>query len=186
MGMEHELARVAERRLDHRPFPLTQHRSERLVLITERCCLWTVASLLEARKPLGEKPSLTYALCVARAIHHIASKGLAHRNLNPRLLSLGEYEGCRLATFSNVITADEYAGLKGKLHQDADYVAPEQVGGHEPVGARTPCYQIGALLFHMLAGSPRALSSSATTGRLRTSSQCGLQDHGVSGLAQVG
>jgi serine/threonine protein kinase len=70
------------------------------------------------------------------------------------LVALLEDEGLRLVTLRSVVTFDEMRAYKGKLFQDANYVAPEQLGGEHDPGPTTPCYQLAALLFHMLAGQP--------------------------------
>ena len=118
----------------------------------ERIDTRTLARLLEPGKPMGEDSSLHYAHCMAQALHYLQDRGLAIRDIGPRHVNLRGDEGCRIVTLSNVITLEEQAKLKGKLFQDARYVAPEQVGGERAVGPTTPCYQLGALLFHMLAG----------------------------------
>ena len=38
--------------------------------------------------------------------------------------------------------------------QDPNYVAPEQLGGDKPIDAKASTYQLGAMLFHLLAGKP--------------------------------
>jgi len=125
-----------------------------LVLVTERMGTNTLEALLEPRKPLGEAVSLACVRDVARALRYLEGEGLAHRNVSPRLISQRQSGDWRLATFRNVVTTGELASFQGKLFQDADYVAPEQVAGPHAVGPNTPTYQIAALLYHMLAGRP--------------------------------
>ncbi|MGH7163475.1 MAG: serine/threonine protein kinase [Planctomycetota bacterium] len=129
-------------------------REGTLVLITELTAGKTLGELLEPKRPLGEAPSVRYARCIARAAEYLDGKGFAHKNLTPALVQVLDEERCRLVTFRYVIPKEEQAALKGKLAQDAQYVAPEQIAGDAPIGARTPTYQIASLLFHMLAGRP--------------------------------
>lgn len=129
-------------------------REGTLALVTERFAPPTLEDLLEGRKPLEKARALVTARGVARALAYLQGKGLAHKNLTPRLVQILDDGEPRLATFRNVLPASEQAALKGRLAQDANYVAPEQVGGDDPVGPRTPVYQLGSLLFHMLAGKP--------------------------------
>ncbi len=95
----------------------------------ERIDARTLARLLEPGKPIGEDSSLHHAHCMAQALHYLQDRGLTIRDIGPRHVNLREDGGCRIVTLSNVITLEEQAKLKGKLFQDARYVAPEQVGG---------------------------------------------------------
>jgi len=131
---------------------IDSHREGALFLVVERLFASTVSDLLEPGKPLGAATGLRITRGVARALTYLAGHGYAHKNLTPRLVSLREDGEPRLATFRFVITFDELAALRGRLAQDAAYVAPEQLAGEEPIGDRTPCYQIAAFLFHLLAG----------------------------------
>ena len=132
----------------------TQRGEGALALITERIGADTLAGRLRPGKPLGESTSFRVALGVARALRYLQERGFAHKNISPIHLSLGEEDTSRLVTFRNLIRFEEQVALKGKLAQDAHYVAPEQLAGAYPVGPNTACYQVGALLFHMLAGRP--------------------------------
>ncbi|MHC4930871.1 MAG: serine/threonine protein kinase [Planctomycetota bacterium] len=129
-------------------------REGTLVLVTERVGVDSLARLLQPEKPVGVDLSLYYVRCVARALHHLLGLGLAHKNVTPRLISLYEERGCRLVTFRNVLALEDLAKLKGRLTQDPNYVAPEQLAGEEEVGSTTHSYHVGALLFHLLAGVP--------------------------------
>ena len=131
---------------------IDSHREGTLFLVVERLAAQTVAQLLEPGKPLGAAVALKITRGLARALAYLAEHGYAHKNVTPRLVSLREDGEPRLATFRNVITFEELAALRGRLAQDALYVAPEQLAGEEPIGPRTPCYQIAAFLFHLLAG----------------------------------
>jgi serine/threonine-protein kinase len=141
--------------LDHPNLPhvLDTKREGTLVLVVERIGTRTVEELLEPGKPLGDA-AFRIARGVARALAHLVEKGLAHKNVTPRLITLKEDGEPRLATFRNVITLEELGGLRGRLAQDACYVAPEQLGGTDPIGPATHGYHLGALLFHLLAGRP--------------------------------
>ncbi|NJN14573.1 MAG: protein kinase, partial [Planctomycetes bacterium] len=121
------------------------------VLVTERLPQDRLETMLRPAKPLGEQSSLQLARSIARAAEHLLEKGLAAKNLTPSLLAT-RTGGLRLITFRNVIRFEELVALKGKLAQDPNYVAPEQLAGEAPVGPQTPVYQVAAMLFHMLAG----------------------------------
>ena len=57
-------------------------------------------------------------------------------------------------TFRNIVPLEEVAARRGKLVSDPNYVAPEQLGGEREIGPMVSVYQLGALLFHFLAGAP--------------------------------
>ena len=99
---------------------LDSARGDRLLLVTERIGQRSLQTLLAEGKPLGEEVSFQRAHDVARALDYLYRKGLAHKNVSPRLITLVEDSGSRLVTFRNVITAEELAALKGKLAQDAN------------------------------------------------------------------
>ncbi len=133
---------------------LDSARGDRLLLVTERIGQRSLQTMLADGKPLGEEASFQQAHDVARALEYLYRKGLAHKNVSPRLITLIEDGGSRLVTFRNVIPMEDLVALKGKLAQDANYVAPEQLVGPHRIGVKTPSYQVGALLFHMLSGQP--------------------------------
>jgi len=149
-----EMDRLSQ--IDHPNLPhvLDSVREGILVLVVERLPARTVTDILVPGKPAGEGTSLRVARGVARALAHLVEKGLAHRNVTPKLIALREDGEPRVATFRNVVTVAELGGLRGRLAQDSLYVAPEQLGGDDPIGSPAHAYHVAALLFHLLAGLP--------------------------------
>ena len=133
---------------------LDTSRGETPFIVTDRTAVHTLMSVLSDEGTLGIEKCCDYSRDVARALHYLAEKGLAHKSVCPHLISMRDSGGCRLATFRFIIPLEEQQALKGKLAQDAHYVAPEQLGGEDEVGPNTPVYQIGCLMYHMLAGRP--------------------------------
>lgn len=125
-----------------------------LALVTERTGIRMLDSIIVSGKPTGEDVSLGHVRNVARALEYLQEQELAHKCVTPRLVSLREDGGDRLVTFRYVVTLDELAKLKGRIAQDPNYIAPEQVGGEFPIGPRTHCYHLAAILFHLLTGHP--------------------------------
>jgi serine/threonine-protein kinase len=142
--------------LDHANLPhvLDSVREGTLVLVIERLPVRTADELLVPGKPAGEVTSLKLVRSVTRALAHLVEKGLAHKNVTPKLIALRDDGEPRLVTFRNVVTLEELGGLRGRIAQDAYYVAPEQLGGDAPIGAPAHAYHAGALLYHLLAGRP--------------------------------
>ncbi|HEX5136553.1 MAG TPA: protein kinase [Planctomycetota bacterium] len=149
-----EMDRLSQ--LDHSNLPhvLDTIREGTLVLVVERLPARTADELLVPGKPAGEATSLKLVRGVARALAHLVERGLAFKNVTPKLITLREDGEPRLVTFRNVISLEELGGLRGRLAQDAHYVAPEQLGGDAPIGPPAHAYHVAALLFHLLAGRP--------------------------------
>jgi serine/threonine-protein kinase len=143
-GLEHpNLLRVIDSR-----------REPPLALITERIGANTVATLLEEGKPVPRDTAMRPLIDAARGLAYLHGKGFSHKNLSPSMLAINESGTCRLVTYRNIVTFEELAELRGRLMQDARYVAPEQLGGEHPIGAKTSSYHLAAILFHLLAGAP--------------------------------
>ena len=109
---------------------------------------------MEEQKPVPRETALRYLVDAARGLAYLHGKGFTHKNLGPAMLAINDSDVCRVVTFRNIVTFDELAALRGKLMQDARYVAPEQLGGEKPIGPAATTYQLAAILFHMLAGRP--------------------------------
>ncbi|MHC4937427.1 MAG: serine/threonine protein kinase [Planctomycetota bacterium] len=129
-------------------------REPPMALITERIGAKTVKTLLDQDRTVKHEPALRYLTDAARGLAYLHGEGFTHKNLNPAMLAINDSDVCRVVTFRNIVTMDELAALRGKLMQDARYVAPEQLGGDAPIGPTTTTYQLAAILFHMLAGRP--------------------------------
>jgi serine/threonine-protein kinase len=142
--------------LDHPCLPhvIDTFREGPLAIVLECSAERNLAEALEPRKGLGESVSCEHARDVASALAYLWERGFAHRNVSPSMILPLEGGRSRLITFRLVLPVAEFTAQKGKLSQDANYVAPEQVGGEAPIGATTHVYQVAALLHHMLAGRP--------------------------------
>jgi len=149
-----EMDRLAEFDNANLPHVLDSVREGTLVLVIERLPARTLEELLVPGKPAGEATSLKVARGVARALAHLAQKGYAHKNVTPKLITLRDDAEPRVVPFRKIVTMEELGGLRGRITQDAHYVAPEQLGGDAPIGAPVHAYHVAALLYHMLAGRP--------------------------------
>lgn len=154
-----EMDRVAQLEHENLIRVLDTQREEPLVLVTDRIGIRTLATLLEPGKPLGEATALGYAAQVAAGLLYLTKRDLAHKNVTPHLVALRDDDRCKLITFRNIVTFEELVGMRGKLAQDARYVAPEQLAGKAPIGPKTHVYHVGCLLFHLLAGRPPHVES---------------------------
>jgi serine/threonine-protein kinase len=149
-----EMDRLAQLHHPNLPGMLDSIREGTLVLVVERIPERTAEELFVPGKPAGEATSLRLARGLARALAHLVEKGLAHKNVTPKLIALREDGEPRLVTFRNIVSLEELGGLRGRITQDPLYVAPEQLGGEDPIGAAAHAYHVAALLYHLLAGRP--------------------------------
>ena len=160
-----EMDRLAS--LDHENLirVIDSMRDERLVLVTERIGIKTLEAMLRPGKPLTEGQAILYALGVAKAVQYLAGNGYAYKNLSPQNILPRDDTGCRLVTFRNIIPLAEQVALRGKVAQDVHYIAPEQLTGDDPIGPASHVYQLGTLMFHMLAGQPAFQGDTKTVAR---------------------
>ncbi len=142
--------------LDHTNLPrvLDTQRAGLLVLVVERIGITTAETTLRPGKPMPDQTALQTVLGVGRALRYLTAKDLAHKNVTPRFIALRDDGACRLVTLRNVITLEELAKLKGRLAQDPQYIAPEQLVGEATPGPAAHVYHLGGLLYHLLAGRP--------------------------------
>ncbi len=129
-------------------------RTPPLALVTDRVAAHTLKDILEQDKPVEPRLAARAGHSLARGLKYLYDEGWAHKNLTPTLIQVRGDDTCRLVTFRNIIPFERLIALKGKLAQDANYVAPEQLAGEHEVGATTPCYQIACLIFHAVSGKP--------------------------------
>jgi serine/threonine-protein kinase len=147
-----EMDRLTQLDQPNLPHVLDMSRDKVLVLVVERIGSKPLQTLLVPGKPAGEVTSVKIMRGVARALAHLAEHGFALRSLTPKLITLRDDNEPRITPFRGVLSVEELGGLRGRLAQDPLYVAPEQLGGEDPIGPATHSYHIAALLYHLLAG----------------------------------
>jgi serine/threonine protein kinase len=92
---------------------------------------------------------------VASALEVAHEKGLVHRDVKPSNLILTSEDHVYLTDFGLTKRAESAPGLTvaAQLLGTIDYVAPEQIEGHDP-DARGDVYGLACVLFEMLTGAP--------------------------------
>ncbi|MGD8862516.1 MAG: serine/threonine-protein kinase [Myxococcales bacterium] len=95
---------------------------------------------------------LTVQVCEALQAAHDA--GVVHRDLKPDNILIDRQGRARVIDFG-VAKLPQARGMTatGVIMGTPEYMAPEQVLA-KPVDGRTDLYSLGAILFHLLAGSP--------------------------------
>ncbi|HEX3773242.1 MAG TPA: serine/threonine-protein kinase, partial [Polyangiaceae bacterium] len=126
-----------------------------------------LADLLDRKRELGTRPTLSLAAQTAAGLGALHSAGIIHCDLKPENLFVTSAPGAPkrikildfgLAEVQGQRAASEAPSVRGT----AQYMAPEQVLG-DPVDARTDVYALGVVMFRMLTGQlPFDLELSAT------------------------
>src|SRR4051812_41354265 len=130
-------------------------------LVMELIAGETLAQRL-ARGPLPLEQALQYAIEIGTALDQAHRRGIVHRDLKPANVMLTksgvkllDFGLAKLRSFSETrpqaIAATRTGGLtrEGTILGTLQYMAPEQVEGHE-ADARTDVFAFGAVLFEMI------------------------------------
>src|SRR5918997_583463 len=90
---------------------------------------------------------------VASALDAAHAHGLVHRDVKPANVLMGAQDHVYLTDFglSKRVAADSEATRTGMVLGTLDYVAPEQIRGHD-VGPFTDVYSLGCMAVHLLTG----------------------------------
>jgi eukaryotic-like serine/threonine-protein kinase len=120
---------------------------------------------------LGVEARLDLFLQVADAVHHAHQKLVVHRDLKPSNILVNSQGQVRLLDFGIAKLLDPTAAA-GQAPQTRaaqrpmtpEYAAPEQLAGGE-ITTGTDIYQLGVLLYEMLAGQRPARPAGGTTGQ---------------------
>lgn len=103
-----------------------------------------------ANGPLAVSDAVRIATRIAQALVHAHGSGILHCDLKPANILLDQDWEPRLCDFGQSRLADERRPALGTLF----YMAPEQADLKAVPDARWDVYGLGALLYHMVTGSP--------------------------------
>lgn len=128
-------------------------------------CLYVVFEEIEGRS-LGDAlaqgtefppaRAVEIGLDIARALDHVATNHLIHRNVVPSSILLTDHGHAKLAGFSAAKVRSS-AGHETWFEHDATaakYTAPEYVDGKKGIDIRADVYSLGCVLFHVATGRP--------------------------------
>ncbi|MCA9039360.1 MAG: serine/threonine protein kinase [Planctomycetaceae bacterium] len=107
--------------------------------------------------PLSINEAVRITTAVVHGLLHAHGSGILHCDLKPANILLDSDEDPRLCDFGQSRLSDEQLPALGTLF----YMAPEQADLKAIPDARWDVYAIGALLYHMLCGTPPYQSAEA-------------------------
>jgi serine/threonine protein kinase len=123
--------------------------------VTESTAEPTLQEALKGGEPLEEPRSVSIALRLARALDHLAAKGIIYKNLAPRHVLLPRPAAPKLITFRHIKPLEEAHTFRRANVQSGAYCAPELMRDDlGPVTGKVNIYALGSLLYQMLAGAP--------------------------------
>jgi hypothetical protein len=117
----------------------------------------TVAELLRSEGPLGVDRALAIAEPILEALQQAHAHGLVHRDLKPDNIVIEAGSGRPLLVdFGIVKNLEAPADITetGYIVGTPLYMSPEQALGSHKVDSRSDIYAMGAVLFHLLTGTP--------------------------------
>lgn len=114
----------------------------------------SLASMLR-KGPLRPEVASLLIADVARAVHHLHTRGIIHRDLKPSNILLNQEGKAHISDFglAKVFTTEADRTISGTIIGTPDYMSPEQASGH--TNATTPLsdvFSLGALLYESLTG----------------------------------
>ncbi len=129
--------------------------SDRVALVLEDIGGTSLRHLLDERGPLSVETFLDYAIRITKALGHIHTNGVIHKDIKPQNIIVNPETGVlKIADFSisvaialEAVTPDSPTALTGTLA----YMAPEQTGRmNRGVDYRADFYALGATFFELL------------------------------------
>ena len=122
----------------------------------------TLRTWLTARGPLDARQALALLGQVGSALVRAAQQGIVHRDIKPENLLLTSAGDVKVADFGlvRVMSEDSELTRDGMTLGTPLYMSPEQAEGR-PVDARSDLYSLGATIYHLLAGRPPFVGSTA-------------------------
>src|SRR5437899_9862542 len=120
--------------------------------------------VLRREQRLGVDRACRTACEVLEVLTHAHGAGLAHRDIKPDNIVLGE-TGATLVDFgiarAIATSGEDRVTRSGFVVGTEEYMSPEQAAGLPEIDGRTDIYSLGVVLFEALAGRPPFAAASA-------------------------
>jgi serine/threonine protein kinase len=129
-------------------------QKSRPYIVTEYLSGCTLATLLNAVRPLPEKDALRIASVLCEALQYMHEHGVVHRDLKPGNIMLCRDRGIRIMDFGIASSTDSRRITLGGFTNTMgtpEYMAPEQVENRR-CDERSDIYSLGVVLYEMLTG----------------------------------
>ena len=119
----------------------------------------SLSNLLACRGPLPVPAACEVVRQAAIGLQHVHEHQLVHRDLKPSNLMLTPTGVIKVLDLGLARLADESSDSAdltgiGRVVGTADYMAPEQAFGTQPIDIRADIYSLGCTLYDLLAGHP--------------------------------
>jgi serine/threonine-protein kinase len=113
----------------------------------------SVQEVLDRQKHLSEAQALEIILETAKAIDHMQSRGIIHRDIKPGNIFLSREGNVKVLDlgFAQELSGGE-AGEEETTSGTVQYMSPEQARGQRDLDVRADIYSLGATLYHMVMG----------------------------------
>src|SRR3989442_8104985 len=124
----------------------------------------TLRQVLRREQRLGVDRACRTACEVLEVLTHAHGAGLAHRDIKPDNIVLGETRAT-LVDFgiarAIATSGEDRVTRSGFVVGTEEYMSPEQAGGSPDIDGRTDLYSLGVVLFEALTGRPPFAAASA-------------------------
>lgn len=149
----------------------TEDDDHQIILIEDTINGPTLRQVLRDGTPLTLEQQIGTLIDIVQALKHAHAHGVIHRHISPSAIIFDETGGARLGDFSLAKLMDYGSTVwSTSVFSDAEiderYLAPElrspTIG---PVSAATDIYELGCVVFEMLAGRPAYDSPAASFGQ---------------------
>ena len=123
--------------------------------------------MMDTKKEMGLKQSLSIIKCVLRGLSNIHKNGITHRDLKPANIFVSNDGIAKIADFGIAKLDNSEMTQIGTIIGSPKYMSPEQCVG-EPVDTRTDLFATGIILYELLTGTYcfKADSASAMTQKI--------------------
>ena len=114
------------------------------------------ARLSRTSSPLPPRQAAQLLSQVVRAVHHAHQRGILHRDLKPANILLDPQGEPHLTDFGLAKSLETPGDLtrSDSVLGTPYYTSPEQAQGRKDLTTATDLYSLGAVLYHLLTGSP--------------------------------